>query len=229
IREPPPPPTEIVSAVDIRLRDELIFTKVHTTSAGGAWFQSMPFRIDLLEPKEYVPVRTPPPAGASAADVASQMSLSWILIDPIGRKAVNLSSHLPLSAEPHWLTGEIHARYDTILAGGDVRCSITVTCSAAAADGGETQLNDVSLELEDIDGKRLNGKDSMVIFQAAMEGKKVTGENRAAESQRRNKEYERKRRENTERKLRAESSLDTFCLLTGATIFIAFCCFFLFR
>ncbi|KAL0426570.1 UNVERIFIED_CONTAM: putative F-box protein [Sesamum latifolium] len=52
------PPTELLSAVDIHHRGQLIFTKLHKTETGTEWFRRLPFRIDLLEHKDVVPPRS---------------------------------------------------------------------------------------------------------------------------------------------------------------------------
>ncbi|KAK6139890.1 hypothetical protein DH2020_026367 [Rehmannia glutinosa] len=183
----PPPPSELISAVDIHYKDKLIFTKIQETETVTGWFRCSPLRIDLLEPKDVVPTPIEHPAGDDAcAEMIDGMRLSWILIDPIGRRAVNLSSHKPVAAQRHWLTGEVQVRYASILAAdhqGHVQCGIVVTCGES--EGGEMQVREVSLEIEDMDGTHLNGKDSLVFLQGALEGKKGTGKNRVEEGQRR--------------------------------------------
>ncbi|KAG8376761.1 hypothetical protein BUALT_Bualt09G0097400 [Buddleja alternifolia] len=179
------PPSELISAVDIHYKKELIFTKVQETETVTGWFRCSPLRIDLLEPKDVVPTSIKHPEGDdTCTDMINEMTLSWILIDPIGRRAVNLSSFKPVAAERHWLTGEVHVRYASIH--GHVQCGVEVTCGGS--EGGEMQVREVSLQMEDMDGMHLNGKDSLVILHGALEGKKGTGKNRVHEGQRRYKE-----------------------------------------
>ncbi|KAL0344814.1 UNVERIFIED_CONTAM: putative F-box protein [Sesamum radiatum] len=177
------PPTELLSAVDIHHRGQLIFTKLQKIETGTEWFSRLPFQIDLLGPKDVVSTPITHPVGdAACAEILEGMTLSWIVIDPIGRRAANLSSHKPVTVQHHWLTGEVQARFATILAAdhGHVQCGIEVTWGRS--EGG---VREVSLEIEDMDGMHLNGKDSVVILQGAMEGKKGTGKNRVEEGQRR--------------------------------------------
>ncbi|KAL0410150.1 UNVERIFIED_CONTAM: putative F-box protein [Sesamum latifolium] len=221
------PPSEFISAVDIRYKDKLIFTKVQETETVTGWFRCSPFRIDLLEPKDVVPTPIKHPEGEDACrGMIDDMMLSWILIDPIRRRAVNLSSHKPVSVERHWLTGEVQVRYASILAVDQmqVQCGIVVRCGGTEC-GDEMQVREVSLEIEDMDGTHLNGKDSLVFLQGALEGKKGTGINRVEEGQRRYKAYVEMKRERRERKLRTEGALDMLCVAFGVSIFVAFCCF----
>ncbi|KAL2250809.1 UNVERIFIED_CONTAM: putative F-box protein [Sesamum indicum] len=221
------PPSELISAVDIRYKDNLIFTKVQETETVSGWFRCSPFRIDLLEPKDVVPTPIKHPEGEEACrDMVDDMMLSWILIDPIGRRAVNLSSHKPVSVERHWLTGEVQVRYASILAVDQrqVQCGIVIRCGGSEC-GDEMQVREVSLEIEDMDGTHLNGKESLVFLQGALEGKKGTGKNRVEEGQRRYKAYVEMKRERKERKLRTEGALDMVCVAFGVSIFVAFCCF----
>lgn len=207
-----------------------MFTKVQETETVTGWFRCSPFRIDLLEPKDVVPTPIKHPEGEEACtEMINDMTLSWILIDPIGRRAVNLSSHKPVTVERHWLTGEVQVRYASILAvdHGHVQCGIVVRCGGS--EGGEMQVREVSLEIEDMDGTHLNGKESLVFLQGALEGKKGTGINRVEEGQRRYKEFVEMKRERRERKLRTEGALDMCCVAFGVSIFVAFCCFLLCR
>lgn len=223
-----PPPTELISAVDIRYKDDLIFTNVQETETLSGWFRCSPFRIDLLEPKDVVPTSIKHPEGDDTClALIADMSLSWILIDPVGRQAVNLSSHRPVSVQRHWLSGEVQVRFSSILAanhtassGGMVQCGIVVTCGRS--EGGEMQVREVSMEMEDMDGMHLNGKDSLVILHKAMEGKKGNAVDREEEGRRRYKKYMEMKRERKERKLRTEGALDILCVAFGVSIFVAF-------
>ncbi|KAL2229285.1 probable F-box protein At2g36090 [Sesamum indicum] len=217
------PPTELLSAVDIHHRGQLIFTKLQKTETDKEWFRRLPFRIDLLEPKDVVPTPIKYPVGDGAcAEILEGMTLSWILIDPIGRRAANLSSHEPVTVQRRWLTGEVQARFATILAAdqGHVQCGIVVTWGRS--EGG---VREVSLEMEDMDGKHLNGKDSLVILQGAMEGKKGTGKKRVEEGLRRYREYAEMKRERGERKLMRERALDLAFMAFGIFINAAFWCY----
>ena len=62
---------------------------------------------------------------------------------------------------------EVHARFALILGGErgtaseHVQCGVVVTLGAGT-EGGELQVREVSLQVEDMEGMHLNGKDSLV-------------------------------------------------------------------
>ncbi|XP_057784767.1 probable F-box protein At2g36090 [Salvia miltiorrhiza] len=226
ITHPSSAPPEILSAVDIHYDGKLIFTKLHSTETGGDWFRWSPFRVDLLELKDsaHAAVKISDGDGAGMHEgILDRMTLSWILIDPAGRRAANLSSHEPVSVRRHWLTGEMEVRFGSILGGdgGHVQCGIVVTC------GGEMEVKGVRLEMEDMDGKHLNGKESVVILQGALVGKKGAGKNRGAVARRRYAEFEEMKKERRERELRREGDWDMVCLAIGVSIYFYFWYYFL--
>ncbi|CAI9760858.1 unnamed protein product [Fraxinus pennsylvanica] len=216
-----PPPSKFISAVDIHYQDQLIFTKVQETETVTGWFRCSPFRIDLLEPKDVVPTPIKHPEEDTSTALISHMTLSWILIDPTGRRAVNLSSYKPVTVQRHWLTGEMQARFATILTvdHGHVQCEILVTCGVS--EGGDMQVKEVSLKIEDIDGMHLIGKDSLVILQRALEGKKGRVKTRLHEGEMRYKKFVEMRRERRERKLRRDVALDLFSVAFWVSTLLA--------
>ncbi|XP_027065209.1 probable F-box protein At2g36090 [Coffea arabica] len=226
-----PQPSELISAVDIYYRSELILAKVEETETVTGWFRCSPFRIDLLEPKDVVPAPIKHPEGDndSGTSLMEDMTLSWILIDPAGRRAVNLSSHKPVAVQRHWLSGEVQLRFASILVGdhkgparGHVQCGVVVTCGKL--EGGGMRVREVSMEMEDMDGMHLNGKDSLVILHRALEGKRGKARNRGEEGRRRYEEYVGMKSERKERKMRSEGALDVMCVASGVIAFVAFWC-----
>ncbi|KAK9289809.1 hypothetical protein L1049_007969 [Liquidambar formosana] len=228
-RPSPPPPPELISAVDIHYRGNLIFSKVQETETVTGWFRCSPFRVDLLDPKDVVMTPIQHPDGDDTCrELSNDLSLSWILIDPIGRRAVNLSSYKPVHVQRHWLTGEVQVRYSSILAvdhnkGSSsefVQCGIVVTCGGS--EGGEMQVREVSLQAEDMDGMHLNGKDSLVVLQTAFEGKRLKRGRSGEVGRKRYEDFLAKKRERRERKARTEGRLDMMCVAFGVSIFAAF-------
>ncbi|CAB4317474.1 unnamed protein product [Prunus armeniaca] len=230
-------PCELISAVDIYHRDKLILSKVVETETVTGWFRCSPFRIDLLDPKDVVPTQIKYPAGQESdtcRDLGDDLTLSWILIDPIGRRAMNLSSHRAVSVQRHWLSGEVHAWFASILPGEkgsaseQVQCGILVTCGES--EGGELQVREVSLQVEDMDGMHLNGRDGLVILQRALEGRKGRKKSRREEEgKKRYEEYLERKKERKEKKLRTEGTLDTLCVAFGVLGFFVFWLFILCR
>lgn len=228
-------PSELISAVDIHYKHELIFSKVQESDAETEWFLCSPFRVDLLDEKESVrtPIRHAGESEASLKHLEENLTLTWIVIDPAQNCAANVSSRRPVSVKQNWLTGEIQLRFATIMAGEMlptsselVQFGMVVTCGGKV--GGELQVREVSLQMEDMEGKYMNGRDSLVILQAAM----ATGrrkKERRGEGKERFEEYLEMKRERRERKQKRERALDLLCIFTGVTIFVAFWSFVLFR
>lgn len=230
-----PPPEALISAVDIHYKDKLIFSKVEETETVSGWFRCSPFRIDLLDPKDVVTTPIHHPDGDDTCqELSDDLTLSWILIDPAGKRAVNLSSHKPVSVQRHWLSGEVQVRFASILTVNQVgsssefvQCGMVVTCGGS--EEGEMQVREVSLQVEDMDGMHINGKDSLVILQSALEGKRGKRARKGEEGKRRYEEYLEMKRERRERKLRTEGRLDMLCVAFGISIVAFFSLFFFCR
>lgn len=218
-------PRELISAVDVHYRNEVIFSNVQESETTSSWFQSSPFRIDMIDLKDVISTTIKHPNDDdTCTDLIENMELSWILIDPIGRRSMNLSSLKAVSVQRHWLTGEVQVRFSSILTvdrkRGHVQCEIVVTCGGSEV--GEMQVREVSLEMEDMDGSHLNGRDSLVILQKALEGKRGNNRgNRGEIGKKRYKEFLEMRRERKEKKLRREGALDVLCVAFGISIFVA--------
>ncbi|KAF5742775.1 F-box protein [Tripterygium wilfordii] len=104
------------------------------------------------------------------------LSLSWIVIDPIVKRAANVSSRSPISVEwPCNIARNFRLYYSTIMVGYGqlglgmeaelVECRLVVTCSGV--DEGEVHMEEVSMEIRDIEGRRFDGWGSFVILQEA--------------------------------------------------------------
>ncbi|KAL1821234.1 hypothetical protein ACET3Z_016103 [Daucus carota] len=178
---------ELISAVDISFHGDFILSKVQETETTSGWFKCSPFRIDLLDPKETITTRIPHlDENDRCDDFLNNMTLSWILMDPTSPTAMNVSSFSPVSATRHWLSKEVQVRFATVLETRTemVQCEIVVTCGGS--ESGEMQVREVSLEMEDMEGRHLNGKDSMVIVERMMGEKgERRGKGREEEAKRR--------------------------------------------
>eukprot|EP00257_Ricinus_communis_P027726 XP_025015140.1 probable F-box protein At2g36090 [Ricinus communis] len=173
-------PSEIISAVDIHYKNELIFSRVVETETESSWFKCSPFRIDMLDPKDTCQTVIPRPQNEEDHfALADELTLTWILIDPAGKRAMNLSSYKTVSVQRHWLSGEVHARFGLVLGGERrggggsssslqiVQCVILVTCGGGTQGGG-MHVREVSLQIEDMDGMFLNGKESLGILHCSL-------------------------------------------------------------
>ncbi|KAI3412497.1 uncharacterized protein J3R85_017320 [Psidium guajava] len=237
-RHSPPPAKYLISAVDVHFEGKPIFSKVHNTETASGWFECSPFRVDLLDVKESVPTRIQKPVGthgeAWLRHLEENLSLSWIVVDPSQRRAANLSTRRPVSVQRHWLTGDVQAQYVTVLAGGPrgsaaehVQCTATVTCGGE--EGGKLQVREVSFQVEGLDGKILNGRDSLAILGEAMGSGERKKAKRESEGKDRFEEYQEWKRERKERERRRERALDLVCIAAGVAVFVGFWSFILFR
>ncbi|OVA10042.1 hypothetical protein BVC80_1751g217 [Macleaya cordata] len=231
---PPSPPPEIISAVDLHYKNKLIFSKVQETQTLTNWFSCSPFRIDLLDPKDVIPTSIPHTKNI-CQDLAENLTLSWIIVDPMGHRAANFSSWRPVSVQRHWLSGEIQVRFATILGGAGqtdnttelVQCGILV--AFGGCEDGDMIVREVSLQVEDMDGINLNGKDSLEILQVGIErGERKKGKSREERKDKYEK-YLKMKTEREEMKLRRERRLDSMCIAFGLSVLTLFSMFVLYR
>ncbi|KAK4440584.1 F-box protein [Sesamum alatum] len=224
-----PDTVELISAVDIYYEDKLIYSKILVTETLSAWFLSTPFRLELLDPKETVPTPLKFDDGTFIARAEERLRVSWILIDPVKRRAVNLASRKAVEARRHWLTDDIKLRYATVVedgGGGLVQCAVVVTCGGKE-HGEEVRVREVSMHVEEMEGKIVAGMDCLGILGAAMEGQR-----RRSDGKREKEIYEiflRVKAGCRERKQRREKGLDMVCISTGILIFFAICIFLVWR
>lgn len=138
---------------------------------------------------------------------------------------MNVSSERPVSVKRHWLSGEVQVRFATVVAGErgtaaeTAMCRVVVTCGGR--EGGEMEVREVSMEMEDMEGMNLCGRDSLVILQGVMEGKRGK-RNVGEEARRRYEEFMGKKEERKLNKVRAEGRLDMMCVALVTASFAAF-------
>ena len=107
-----------------------------------------------------------------------------------------------------------------------VQCSIVVTC--AGKEGGDVQVMEVNLQVEDMEGRHLNGKDSLVILQQALHhGRRKKWKD--GEAKARYERYVEMTRERSEKRERREKRLDMVCIALAVSIFLTVWSCFLFR
>ncbi|KAL1558246.1 F-box protein-like protein [Salvia divinorum] len=211
----------LISAVDLYCDERLFYSRVKETDTLSGWFQSSPFRIDLVDPKEIVaaPLKFDGEDGACMELAKERLRVSWILIDPRKKRAVNIASAAAVEARRHWLTEDIQLRYATVVDAGDgelVQCAAVLTCGGK--DGGELQVREISMQIEDMEGKILTGADSLGILDAAMDGRRLKSQVKAQREAFEN--FLRMKIQSRERKQRRERSLDMVCIAAGVAIFV---------
>lgn len=219
---------EILSAVDLFHRKKLVLSRLVETETESGWFRCSPFRIDILDPKDSVETSMDYPRDdESCKNLEEELSLSWIVIDPRGKRAVNVSSGKPVSVNRHWLTGDVQVRFATVLHGGEKGSAKEATlCSLLVTLGKEMQVRETCFQIEDMDGNQLNGRDSLGILQRALESGRKRLRN-GKEGKERYVEFVKKKMERKERKLRRERKLDILCVALAALSVAAFSTLFL--
>lgn len=223
--------SELISAVDIYYDGALIYSKVLVTEARSTWFLSTPFRLELLDKKEMVALPLKLDGGGESSCITraeEKLRVSWILIDPAKRRAVNVASRAAVEAGRHWLSDDIQLRYASVVEadGGEmVSCLVAVTCEGK--EGELLRVKEVSMQVEETEGKLLTGAESLRILAAAMEGGR-----RRSDAKLEREVYEsflRVKMRCRERKVRRERGVDLACAATGISIFFAFVVLFLSR
>ncbi|KAI8573446.1 hypothetical protein RHMOL_Rhmol01G0278300 [Rhododendron molle] len=209
-----PPPAYIVSAVDIRYKNQLILSKVHVAETESD--PSLPFRVDLLGPKEAapMPVNLDIREDKCLSNLEENLTLSWILIDPTRTRAADVSTRRPVLVRRNWLANDVELRYATVLSGGGlVQCLVVVTCGGG---GIGLAVGEVRLDVADMEGKKLGWKS----LGAAVEGGRKRRGGKGEERER----YEgwwREERERRRRKRRRENRRITVLFATPVFILLS--------
>ncbi|KAK1354559.1 F-box domain-containing protein [Heracleum sosnowskyi] len=219
--------TELVSAVDIHYQNKPLFAKVVTSNTDSDAFLDAPFWIDLLSNETLkLPGKFDTEDETFLSRLGRDLNVSWIVIDPSGRMAANMSSSRPVLVRQHWVTGDIKVRYVKVLAGGRkgkpnefVQCKIEVECVRRVGNG-ELHVGQVSLKIEDMDKSYLSGRDSLVILQDALEsGERKRG--RDGEEKEIYDKYLGKRKERREKLQKIERRLEMVDRATRISISMA--------
>ncbi|CAL0303998.1 unnamed protein product [Lupinus luteus] len=228
-RRSSPFPEELISAVDIYYKGNPIFSRVQRTETSENLFLTSPLCFEVLEPNEFI--KTPVNFVRKDEEWMSQLqesfTLSWILIDPIQKRAANVSSRRPVSVKRHWLTRDLEIVYAVVMAGEKgrstekVQCMVKVTCCGKV--GGELHVKEVNLVMEDMDGKQVIGKKGVMILQRAMENgvRKKVDEVRAMD---RFVKFSRVIKERREMKHRREKARGVVSMLLAFIALVLFCC-----
>ncbi|KFK33911.1 hypothetical protein AALP_AA5G076600 [Arabis alpina] len=213
-----PPTNGLISAIDLYYKGELILSKVQEIGNSGWFLSSAPFLVDMLDPKESVKTGIRYPGGdyeVWVRDMEESMVLNWIVIDPVKRRAANISSRKAVSARRNWLTGDLEIKFSTVVEKKAAEVAAVVSCGSAEAwkevdeeVGGEVHVRDVRLEVEDIEGKSLKGRDSLVILHGLLDGKRCCKDGDDRRGKRRYEEFVGAKRLWREKKERGEKAQD---------------------
>uniref|UniRef100_A0A7N0U6J8 F-box domain-containing protein n=1 Tax=Kalanchoe fedtschenkoi TaxID=63787 RepID=A0A7N0U6J8_KALFE len=212
------PPHQLVSAVDLYYDGKPVLSRFVTTDATGDCFRTSPFHVDVPGPDES----------------AEKLSLSWILIDPARKKSANMSSLFPVSVQRHWMTKNVHVRFETIVAGlgggsAFAQCSIEVTLVGRKEEGGFVQAGmEVKMAVEDMEGRSVSGEESLVILGMAVE----SGERRRVrrgDEQERYREYMEMKRQRRAARDKKERAFDVLFVAVSFCMFVSLWFFLLSR
>ncbi|GJR21780.1 F-box protein-like protein [Tanacetum coccineum] len=178
--------TELISVVDIRYKDDIIYSKVEVTPTTSI-FLSSSLWIDLLDhhtsnlfasiplPRisPCIDLKVDPFAGPDQATLShfkESVTLNWIIIHPTLKRSGNVSSIKPVSVSKDWMTNDIIVvQYATVLPGPDP--NEMVQCRIRVVIGVEFHVKEVILLIQDSNSRLLNGRDFMVTVKGAIMGK----------------------------------------------------------
>lgn len=224
-----PPPEELISAVDIHYKGKPIFSRVQLTGTKKNMFLTLPLHIEILEPNELVP--TPVKFVRKEEEwmkrLEDNLSLSWIIIDPTGKRSANVSSRKPVLVRRHWLTRDVEILFAVTMAGETrrstevVQCMVKVTCCGKV--GGELYMREVGLVMEDMEGGEVSGKEGVGILMKTMEfgERKKVGE--VGEMKERFERFLGMIRERREMKFRRQKVRDGVSTLVAFVVCVWFC------
>ena len=198
------PPEAIISAVDLFHEGKPVWSEAVRTDARGWWFGCSPFRVDAV--------------GPAAEPISSeQLSLSWVLIEPVSGRAVNLSSQRPVEIERRWYTGDILVRFAVVLDEGRAAAVVTATLAEETME-----LRELRLEIEDEEGLPLNGRDSLTVLTKALVGERRRGAAAAEEIRKEYMEFARRAAVTKERRIEGGSTIIRRIAAASAVGLLAF-------
>lgn len=177
--------TELISAVDLRYGNDPVYSKVKVTDTNVSSFAGSLFYIDLIDHRENVemPITYQGDDNILMSKLEDNLTLSWIVIDPMLKRAANVSSLKPVSVQPNCDKTGIEVTYAIILSGDccGIDTAESVECRLVAKfcceKGHSIELRELSLCLVDMVRSRLNGEMSFRILKEAMENGERRKEN----------------------------------------------------
>ncbi|GLJ55206.1 hypothetical protein SUGI_1184610 [Cryptomeria japonica] len=233
-------PSDFISVVDVQYKDKVIVSKVvwGIPSAGDfeGWFCNCPFRIDILNFDEHHTITDGLPKIVSVdkqrkdgefwGQFMENIRLSWIVINRRTGKAANLSSWNPLNGMRDWpsdkdfvITFGSILPAQKILPYKAVQCKLVMKFRLSDGDNTSLKMTEVSMQLEDMMGGRVNGRQSLAILERALDCTRTNNQNQILESY---QKYLREQRKLREAKMRNEGRLNSLFILCGIVAFASF-------
>jgi hypothetical protein len=215
----------------------------------NGWFYNCPFRIDLLtyaardddnEGEVFLSVSDGLPPilsmekerkdGKLWMELRDGLRLSWIVVNKKIKQAANLASWSPLGGQRHWPTDkDFVIRFGSVLSAKDilpcqvVECILVMKFRVIHTEGEGVQttlkLTELSLQLEDMEGAHVNGRNSLLILKEALSCCRSNNHSEVLESCHL---YSKAQSELKEEKMKIESRLDRLCIVTGIAAFLTF-------
>lgn len=221
--------SELISSVDIQYGNDQVYSKVIVNNTDTKSFLHFSFWVDLLDCKETVkiPLKFEGDENKCMLELEKNLKLSWIVIDPARKRAVNVSSLRPVSVRPYWNGNDVQVVYATVLSGncngGDssefVECRVVTTFGCK--EGKDLKVRELSLSMEDMHMRRMSGEKCLRILEEAMEsGERKKGN--GGEVKEMYEKYMELKRKKIERKTKRERRLTMVYRVSWVAYFIAF-------
>uniref|UniRef100_A0A0D9VU71 Uncharacterized protein n=1 Tax=Leersia perrieri TaxID=77586 RepID=A0A0D9VU71_9ORYZ len=167
-------------------------------------------------------------------ELSDGIKLSWIIINRKMKRAVNLASWHPLGGQRHWPTDtDFVLRFGSVLPAKEALPCQVAECillmkfhvtSMGSEETGEPlalALTELSMQIEDMGGARLNGRCSLLVLKEALGCcHRSRNFDEVMESCHL---YLRAQSELKEEKIRSECRFDTLCVVSGIAVFVALC------
>ncbi|KAK1317027.1 putative F-box protein [Acorus calamus] len=160
--------------------------------------------------------------------------LSWIVVNKRLKQAANLANWFPLGGQRHWPTDrDFLIRFGSILPAKDIlpcqvaECIIVMKFKVDIGGDGEEghtflKLTELSMQLEDMGGAHLNGRNSLLVLKEALSCRRSRNYSEVLESCHL---YSKAQSEMKEEKMRSENRIDRLFILSGIAAFISFWCY----
>ncbi|XP_065861166.1 F-box protein At2g27310-like isoform X2 [Euphorbia lathyris] len=222
---------------------------IPNSNGSSGWFYNCPFRIDLLtyaaidddsEGEVFLSVSDGLPPilsmekerkdGKLWRELRDGLRLSWIVVNKKIKQAANLASWSPLGGQRHWPTDkDFVIRFGSVLSAKDILPCQVVECILIMKfrvihmeeEGGQTtlKLTELSMQLEDMEGAHINGRNSLLILKEALSCHRSKNYSEVLESCHL---YAKVQNELKEEKMRNESRIDRLFIITGIASFLTF-------
>ncbi|GLJ55201.1 hypothetical protein SUGI_1184530 [Cryptomeria japonica] len=229
-------PSDFVCLVDVQYNNKFIYSQVlwgiPAPEDFEGWFCNCSFRIDLINFDEdhTSPDQLPTivlgdinKGGEFWGHLKENIRLSCIVINRRTGQAANVSSWGPLFEQKHWYSdkdsvicfGSILPAH-SILPCNIVQCKLVMKCRVLERDHTSLKITELSMQMEDIMGTHVNGRNSLLILKRALYCRRSMNHNKILESC---EKYLREQSTLKEAKIRMEDLLNTFFILTGIITF----------